>query len=84
MYMEHYRDMYAPLLPEEENYKEQRKYKRQYRELPQETKERISSATKGKQKTATHRQHIADSMREYWKGVPHRPQGEDGESNTEI
>lgn len=50
-----------------------RKYRRQYRELSDETKQRISTTTQGRPKTAEHRQHIAQGMRRYWHTVPHRP-----------
>lgn len=49
-------------------------YKRQYRELSDETKKKIHAASVGRRKTALHRQHISQAMREYWKGVPNRPQ----------
>lgn len=49
-------------------------YKRQWRELSDEHKEKISQASLGRQKSATHRQHISQAMKEYWKDVPHKPQ----------
>lgn len=48
------------------------KFKRQYRELSDDTKRRIQASSKGKPKSALHRQHIAQAMREYWKGVPNK------------
>lgn len=49
-------------------------YKRQYRELSDDTKKKIQASTTGKPKTAVHRQHIAQAMRDYWKGVPNKPE----------
>lgn len=47
--------------------------KRQYRELDQETKEKISRSTTGKSKSDLHKQHISQSMRKYWSQIPHKP-----------
>lgn len=47
-------------------------YKRQWRELSDEHKSRISQTSTGKAKSAEHREHISQGMREYWKSVPHR------------
>ena len=44
--------------------------KRQFRELEQETKEKISRSSKGKIKSDLHKQHISQAMRKYWKTVP--------------
>ncbi len=49
-------------------------YKRQYRELSDETKEKISLSTTGVRKSDLHKQHISQAMKDYWQGVPHRPQ----------
>lgn len=54
---------------------EQSNYKRQYRELDDATKKKLSAAATGKSKTAAHREHISQSMKNYWQGVPHRPSG---------
>lgn len=51
-------------------------YKRQFRELSQETKSRISQSSTGKAKSLEHKQHISQGMKEYWKGVPNRPSGD--------
>lgn len=50
-------------------------YKRQWRELSDEHKQKISQSTEGKPKSAEHRQHISQAMKDYWEGVPHRPEG---------
>ena len=52
-------------------------YKRKWRELSDEHKEKISRACSNKPKSAEHRQHISQAMKDYWRGVPHRPEGED-------
>ncbi len=51
-------------------------YKRQWRELSDEHKEKISQSSSGKPKSTAHRQHISQSMKQYWQGVPHRPDEE--------
>lgn len=51
-------------------------YRRQYRELSDETKEKISLSTTGVRKSDLHKQHISQAMKDYWKGVPHKPDDE--------
>jgi hypothetical protein len=46
--------------------------KRIYRELDDETKQKISAAMRGIQKTTTHKQNIANGMKRYWENVPHK------------
>ena len=48
------------------------KYKRQYRELDDETKKKISDSHKNKPKSEEHKMHISQAMTEYWGTVPHR------------
>ena len=50
-----------------------KEYKRQYRELDDETKEKIAASQRGRAKSESHRQHISQSMEKYWQTVPHRP-----------
>ena len=65
-------------------------YKRQFRELSDETKDKISQSTKGKRKSFSHRQHLSQALSDYWKSVPSR--GEHltmqeylhGEENNEV
>lgn len=52
---------------------ENKNFKRQYRELEDTTKEKIRAAASGKPKSEMHKQHISQSMTNYWLGVPHRP-----------
>lgn len=47
--------------------------KRIYRELDTETKQKISKANTGKRKSESHKQHLSQSMKRYWQGVPHKP-----------
>lgn len=47
--------------------------KRQFRELDQETKEKISRSNKGKIKSDLHKQHISQAMRKYWSQIPNKP-----------
>lgn len=47
--------------------------KRQYREMPEATKQKISQAMKGRSKSYLHRERISSSMKEYWAGVPAKP-----------
>lgn len=47
-------------------------YKRQFRELSDETKDKISKSSKGKRKSYSHRQHLSQALQDYWKSVPSR------------
>lgn len=49
-------------------------YKRQYRDLPDEVKNRISASTKGRAKSYDHKQHISQGMKKYWSGVQYKDQ----------
>ena len=44
--------------------------KRQFRELNDDTKQRISQALKGRGLTDNHKQAISDGMRAYWATIP--------------
>ena len=46
---------------------------RQYRELSNVTKLKISQSMKGRSKSDTHREAISKGMKNYWQGVPSRP-----------
>ena len=52
---------------------ENKNYKRQYRELDDATKKKISAATRGKQKSELHKLHLSQAMLDYWKKIGHRP-----------
>lgn len=49
------------------------KHKREFRELSDETKRKISQSSSNKPKTDSHKQHISQAMKKYWQSVPHRP-----------
>ena len=60
---------------------ENRDYKRQYRELDDATKARISASLRHRGKSETHKQNISTGMLDYWKTVPSR-KAEESENNT--
>lgn len=45
-------------------------YKRKYRQLDDETKQKISASTQGKPKSQSHIEHIRQGMLQYWRTVP--------------
>ena len=55
--------------------------KRIYRELNDDTKQRISQALKGRGLTDNHKQAISDGMRAYWATIPNKP-NENNESKN--
>ena len=54
--------------------------KRQYRQLDDATKQKISQALKNRSKSMTHKENISNGMKEYWKGIPNKPT--DGDSQN--
>ena len=56
-------------------------YKRQYRQLDDNTKKKISQSLKGTTKSATHTQAISDGLKKYWTSVPNQPNN--NENKTE-
>ena len=52
-------------------------YKRQYRQIDDETKLKISLTSRNKPKSELHKQHISQGMEEYWRTVPNRPDDND-------
>ena len=48
----------------------EKKHKRQYRELNETTKKKISAATEGKPKSKTHKRNISIALKKYWSSVP--------------
>lgn len=56
-------------------------YKRQYRQLNDTTKQKISQSLKGRTKSATHTLAISDGLKKYWATVPNQPNN--NESKTE-
>lgn len=59
-------------------------HKRQWRELSDEHREKISKSAAGKPKSAEHRAHISQAMKDYWYTVPHRPDGESGQTEYNL
>ena len=53
--------------------------KRQYRQIDDETKMKISLTSRNKPKSELHKQHISQGMEEYWRTVPNRPDDNDNE-----
>jgi hypothetical protein len=53
---------------------EQKNYKRQTREMPQEVKDKISASLRGRAKSYSHRLAISDGMKAetggYWSHIP--------------
>lgn len=50
-----------------------KEYKREYRQLSDETKNKISTSAKNKPKSEIHKQHIQQSMLRYWQTVENKP-----------
>lgn len=59
-------------------------YKRQYREIDDEVKEKISQANKNKPKSESHKLHLSQSLTKYWQSVPHRPSSGTSVTNGDI
>ena len=55
---------------------------RKYRELKDDTKQRISQSRKGRGLTDSHKQAISDGMRAYWSTIPNKPNNENNESKN--
>jgi len=54
---------------------------RQFRELNDATKLRISQALRGRSMSDSHKQAISDAMKEYWATIPYRTE-KDNRSNN--
>lgn len=50
-------------------------YKRQYRQLDDETKQKISDSSRNKPKSVLHIEHIRQGMLRYWETVPSKEEG---------
>ena len=57
-----------------------KEYKRQYRELSDETKQKISNSSRNRPKSDQHKQHISQGMKDYWQNVLNRP----NDTNNEV
>ena len=56
--------------------------KRQYRDLQDDTKMRISQSLRGRSHSEAHKQAISDAMKAYWSTIPYRDE-ENNESNNQ-
>lgn len=59
---------------------EQKQYKRQYRQLSQQTKDKISQSLKGRPKSISHAAAISAGLKTYWDGVENKPSNGDDDS----
>lgn len=57
-----------------------KEYKRQYRELSDETKQKISNSSRNRPKSDQHNQRISQEMKDYWQNIPNRPD----DTNNEV
>lgn len=60
-------------------------YKREYGEMDDATKQKISQRLKNRCKSTTHKQNISQGMKQYWAGVPSKytPQNADKQKSRE-
>ena len=56
--------------------------KRQFRDLRDDTKMRISQSLRGRSFSETHKQAISDAMKAYWSSIPYKDE-ENNESNNQ-
>ena len=56
--------------------------KREYRDLRDDTKMRISQSLKGRSHSETHKQAISNAMKAYWATIPYRDE-DNNESNNQ-
>jgi len=47
-----------------------KQYKRQTRQMPDATKQKISAALRGRKKSVTHCQSISDGLKRMWQQIP--------------
>ena len=52
--------------------------KREYRQLSDLTKAKISQAMRGKSKTFTHKENISNGLKTYWQTIPNKPKNTNG------
>ena len=57
----------------------EQKYKRQYRQLSDETKQKISNSSCNRPKSEQHKQRVSQGMEKYWSNVPNRPDNTNNE-----
>ena len=61
----------------------QQPYKRHYRQLNDDVKERISASTRNRPKTEQHKEHIRQGMLQYWQTVPDKEDDLNNELNED-
>ena len=54
-------------------------YKRQYRQMDDTTKMKISQALRGRSKSSTHKENISAGLRQFWQSVPNKPKDENNQ-----
>ena len=59
-------------------------HKRQFRELDDATKQKISQSLKGRSKSYSHTQNISKGMKDYWANVPSKNKEVEPENNDET
>lgn len=57
--------------------------KRQFRQMDDATKQRISQRLKGRSMSDSHKQAISDGMKAYWAGIPNKPT-ENNENKNDV
>ena len=57
--------------------------KRQFRQMDDATKLRISQRLKGRSMSDSHKQAISDGMKAYWAGIPNKP-SENNENKNDV
>lgn len=57
--------------------------KRQFRQLDDATKHRISQSLRGRSMSETHKQAISDSMKVFWATIPNKP-SENNKSENQL
>lgn len=57
--------------------------KRQFRQMDNATKLRISQSLRGRSMSETHKQAISDGMKAYWASIPNKP-NENNESKKHL
>lgn len=50
-------------------------YKRQNREVSPDTRQKISQALRGRNKSTTHKDNISKGLKNYWKQIPPKDDG---------
>lgn len=58
--------------------------KRQFRQLNDDTKQRISQGLKNRTLSDSHKQAISDGMRAYWSTIPNKPNDGNNENKNSI